>query len=111
MLLVPGACQGSYTQLSSSTCADQSSTYSFTLTYTHEVNNRQTTFEVLSKPSWLTLDSFDFQNKIGVFSGIPQTSDIATNFTLSIKLIDEKQKAKFDKLLQLKKNLLMLSKQ
>lgn len=72
--------------------AQAGSTYSFTLTYAHEVNNRLTTFEVLSKPSWLTLDSFDFQNQIGVFSGIPQTSDVATNFTLSIKLIDEKQK-------------------
>ena len=52
--------------------AQAGSTYSFTLTYSHVINNRLTTFEVLSKPSWLTLDSFDFENKIGVFSGIPQ---------------------------------------
>ena len=77
--------------------AQAGSTYSFTLTYSHVINNRLTTFEVLNKPSWLTLDSFDFENKIGVFSGIPQPSDIATDFTLSIKLIDKKQNSQIIK--------------
>ena len=71
------------------TYAEAGEDYNFNLNYSHNTTGRRSTYVVVEKPSWLTINSSS--NTI-ILSGSPQLTDISTATKLTIKLIDEKGK-------------------
>ena len=71
------------------TYAEVGTNYNFNLNYSHNTLGRSSEYQIIEKPSWLTISSSG--NTI-ILSGAPLLTDISTSNRLTIKLIDEKKK-------------------